>query len=417
MTNPRTKLVLPAFIITAIVGYLVAFRIPVGGKGVVIWPYEIIILAGILPGRHARLEPVHFGVAIWSWLAGLAILVGYFLNAVPLDVWFRGVVITAKCVFALYAIFLASSIDAGPDELVRIKRLIIIAILAYGVAMLAIEVARLGARNISDLTRFRLGSYEVTSGPLLYVNPNQLGQMLALAFSALVSDGRRWPWRAPLVLASTVLMTLTFSREALLTVGMYLLLGIRSKRSVAAILVVGAVIASVAFAAFLAPADLYSAGRSRLTSFLSPTDSLVRARIDVAWAPLWAIIQSHLIVGAGPDGIGFLSGTLLGQTVGNGDNMFLGALAAYGLLGLFGLLVFVVLLTVTLSRKSRWFGGGEFAFVNRYVVAYVVSGLVSPHFLWPYNSINALVMLLVGLSLSETRRRSSQSTVCKGDLA
>ena len=147
------------------------------------------------------------------------------------------------------------------------------------------------------------------------------------------------------------------------------------------------------------PAGVYSSAKERLTSVLSPLDLLKRSRIDVAWLPIWLVIQQSPMIGVGPDGLRFLSQNL-GNIVFNGDNMILGTWAAYGLVGLIGLVIFILITLRFNWRLTALNLINGFTFMNKYIISYIITGLFAPHFLWPYNSINALVMLLYGLSLS-----------------
>lgn len=401
--NHKVILVL-VIVVSAVGGYLAPLpAIPVAGKSLVLYPYEVAILAALpVAGFRTRFTPALAAAVVWIWLVGVSTLLQAFLGFLPFDIWLRSVLYTAKWAVATLAFFVGSNLSLNLEAARLVRKTTILAAVSLGLYCLVTQLTIFHIGSLAALTRFRLGYFEGLPGAISMINPNQLGQLLALASAMLVAENRSSLASTALLLAALLMMILTFSREALLTFLLFVLIGARPKKLVATLAVASALMAVVAVTTLEAAPGTFSAGRERLLSWLSPGTSVFQARVGAAWAPLWDVVQTSPILGVGPEGIQFMSRRVVGQLVYNGDNMILGSLAAYGILGLVGLLLFLL----GFARTLGWWGRhlrGEFSFVGPYMLAYMITGLIAPHFLWPYNSINSLLLLMCGLFVGGNR--------------
>lgn len=399
--NICARAALSLLAVSMIVGYLLPLpALPIMEKKLIFYLYELGILVSLLLVTRRRLTLVDVALAGWGWLVGIAVLLVGLLSLTPLDVWIRSLLYTIKWAIGVAAFVVGRNAILRDWHATRFKQVVALTIISLGIFILITQVEVYHIDSLQELTRFRLGHLGQIQW-MAAVNPNQLGQLLAFAIALLISDNEPWFGKRFLVATGSVLLVLTFSREALLTLVIFLLLGARSKRQLTWLFFIALLLVGMGFVTISSPHDLYSEGRERIKSWFSPINSLLQSRVEVAWTPLWSIIKGSPLVGVGPDGLRYLSTSQLDEVVYNGDNMFLGTLGAYGILGLLGLLLFLLSVLRMAKRFDARGFTGKFTFVNRYMVAYMITGLIAPHFLWPYNSINALLLLIYGLAISE----------------
>ena len=216
--NKFTLVVLPFFIILIVLGYLIPLSVlSVAGKTLVLYPYEIIIILLVfifVVRKKIQISILDSSLLIWLWLVLISIMMVGLFDKTPLDIWMRSTLYTAQWIISLSAFFIGRNVKITDREAIFLKRLLIFTIISFGIIVGIIQVITYKIPSFIELTRYRLGYFEGLPGRISMINPNQLGQLVALALAALVSERSHWCGKSALGIIGMLLLILTFSREA-----------------------------------------------------------------------------------------------------------------------------------------------------------------------------------------------------------
>ncbi|PKM51007.1 MAG: hypothetical protein CVV02_08725 [Firmicutes bacterium HGW-Firmicutes-7] len=416
--------------------YALAFSLPfgniikiqlitIGEKTFVFALYEIIIMLSIIFffKRHIyylKKDPVNIVLLIWiaTSIINCMIMI-YFNKYMTTSVYLKNMfyILTWSIAMMTYIVFSHAEIN----DIIK-KRLIKVFITSTIIVLIIViywEYKLFNITSIITLTSFRLGGFEGAGPPYDSINTNNIGVLFSFAFILLYSFK---PTLKVLVLKVVFFaaVILTSSRESIiLLVFSILVLFIIEKKCRMNFLVeisTFIIVFLVVFYLAMQYTGVYNGFILRYSAFFNPAKALEEDRLGL-WRDIinnLFEIKSSIFIGYGPEGVLHMSRLLLNKNIYNGDNSIIGVFISQGIIGLIFFSSFMFMffskLWISIKNSDKLITKSIIAFA----IAYILTSLFSPRFLWPYNPLNASLLFFCSLYLKNNNDKEKKSESTNG---